>query len=140
MKFRVHHILCTTMLLGDEGKLFFTDHMLRIINTLKEMPDQKVILIAGVDGVCAVCPKLDHNGHCMNEEVYGELDARDNALMEALGVKAGKFYTYGELVKIVEERLTREMFEEHCGVCGCFKKDICTYDKLVENICDFNRS
>ena len=124
---RVHHLLCTGLFSGHGYSPEYTEHLTRVIATFKN--HEYISLTTNCDTVCSVCPKRKHDGTdfiCADDDNYVHI--KDTLLLEPLGLEEGKPYKVSELKKILDTKLTKEVFDKSCSNCPWYKQGYCTFE------------
>lgn len=124
---RPHHLLCTRAFKGNGYSPAFVENMQRVINRLKTGCD--ITLVIGVDAICAPCPERIGN-HCRSE---AKVTGFDEAVLSQLGLER-KTYTYTEIDRILESRLTEPVYECICRGCEWKQTGICCYADVKRSL------
>lgn len=160
MRLRVHHLLCSALYVGEGYSDAFCENMQKVVQQLWEEPgtgqpekacdgdenggrrkqgeaesglhegkERKVELTAGPDIICSACPNLGEKGCKLDDN---HVVSKDEALAQTLGLKTERTYLVSELLRIVGNSLTAELFEDSCHNCEWYAQGLCHYDKLME--------
>jgi hypothetical protein len=117
---RPHHGMCFQYYEGKGYSEDFTDHMGRVIRSLKADPMQTIRLTAGADAVCEKCPN-DQNGVCADRI---KVDRYDAAVLRICGLRSGDTLSYGAFLSAVREKILNAGLRG--GICGdCVWDGIC---------------
>lgn len=127
---RGHHLFCMTLFSGHGYDERFTENMAALLEKLKQNGDERVLLMAGDDNICAACPNLNGT-HCRlgNDDVQ----SRDAHARHALSVSCGRVYLYSELRKRLAS-VSQEDFDLVCGNCTWWRKGFCSYEMFRKSI------
>lgn len=120
LNLRPHHLLCTRAFKGKGYSPAFVENMQRVIDQLKS--GCGITLVTGLDAICAPCPERIGN-HCRSE---AKVTGFDEAVLSQLGLER-KTYTYTELDRILETRLTESVYDCICRGCEWKQTGICRY-------------
>lgn len=131
-KFRAHHILCTSLYEGKGYSGTFCENMTKIVENLREDPDQTVLLVAEPDRICANCPNRTGTNECAQDANHVEI--KDRKLLESLGLTEGASYSYRNLCRTAQKKVTREAFEATCGKCYWHRQGLCRYEDLIAQL------
>lgn len=133
MRLRVHHLLCSALYAGKGYSEGFCENMQEVVGWLWEKPLAKsakeVELVITPDNICQECPNLTAEG-CSLEDNY--VVSKDVALAQELGLETNRIYPVLEVLHIVAEHLTAEIFETSCHNCEWYRQGLCHYEKLKE--------
>ncbi len=129
---RVHHILCTSNYEGNGYSGAFCENMTKIVNRLREDPDEKLELVAHPDMICLNCPNKTESDTCMHD--FNRVVEKDRFIAEKLGLTEGNVYTYRALCRKTREQMTEEMFTELCGRCDWKKQGLCRYEDFIAQL------
>lgn len=118
---RPHHGLCIRFFQGKGYSEAFTAHMTKVIATLQD--DTEIKLITNADAICSACPNWN-GAVCSSQE---KVISYDKSVLSAIGNPDGKM-TYGAFRKLLQTHVfDAGKFEEICGDCAwgalCHKKD-----------------
>lgn len=69
---RPHHVLCIQRFIGEGYSPSFVENMWKIVNSIKEAPQQSINFIGSEDDLCAHCPH-NQNG-CVSEAKVRRMD------------------------------------------------------------------
>lgn len=132
---RVHHLLCTQLFQGYGYNNQFCLNMKNCIHLLYK-EDPNVILVCEPDIICNHCPNLTKNNHCSSDESVSLTDvrnvsAKDNYLANALSLNLEKPTSFSTLYRLVNERMTQEVFLHSCQSCRWFKEGLCSYEAFI---------
>ncbi|MBE5889394.1 MAG: DUF1284 domain-containing protein [Lachnospiraceae bacterium] len=130
MKFRVHHILCTSLYQGYGYSGPFCENMTKIINYLCQNPDEPLTLVTEPDAICANCPNLDpiDNG-CSGD--HNHVHIKDVELLNVLGLEEGAQYSYRQLLTEGIAKFTKEVFEKSCSNCAWYHQGLCNHEDFI---------
>ena len=131
MKLRVHHLLCVPLYCGHGYSDAFVKNMDQKAAELKR--GCRVCLQTDPDEICASCPNLVQKA---GEAARCSLDrnhvqTKDERLLTALQLEAGREYDSMQLWKAVRDRMTQEIFEGSCGRCEWYRQGLCSYEKYI---------
>lgn len=98
-----------------------------VIAHLQSNRDQYLEVVCAPDMVCAGCPNLTREKTCKNSGDH--VREKDRKLADALGILPGGGYTYQQLTRIAQRRLTEQIFEESCRNCEWYAQGLCSYEK-----------
>ena len=128
MKIRAHHVLCTRAFRGKGYSEIFIQNMRNVIDRIKT--GVPIELCCGMDEICSGCP--ENNGRmCKSEE---KVQALDKNTVKYLHLEK-RNYSYGEIEKIVSERLNEDTYNNICGDCEWKKTGVCTYADVSRALC-----
>lgn len=131
-KFRVHHILCTSLYEGKGYSGTFCENMTAIVEWLQSHKDKPLTLVAEPDMICENCPNQTENNEC--EQDANHVAEKDRQLLTVLQLEEGGSYTYRELCERALDRMTEEAFLKSCGRCYWRKQGLCRYENLVAQL------
>ncbi|MDD6572298.1 MAG: DUF1284 domain-containing protein [Thermoflexaceae bacterium] len=113
---RPHHGLCIRYFEGKGYNDEFTQHMGKVIESLKA--DSLIRLTDQSDVICQKCPNLLQGG-CKSRE---KVRRYDEAVLNRIGLKPGIQISYGEFQEHIEEHIMKpQKMKEICGDCGWAK-------------------
>lgn len=122
---RAHHILC---LQGFRGKGYspeFASNLAAIAARLKRNPATEVVLVAGLDEICAPCPHRG-GGECLKDRSPdGDPAVMDLKVMRKLALLEGQRARWLDILLAVKNRLNSEELEEICRSCQWFAEGYC---------------
>lgn len=107
-KFRVHHILCTSLYEGKGYSGTFCENMTAIVEWLQSHKDKPLTLVAEPDMICENCPNRTESNEC--EQDANHVAEKDRQLLAVLQLEEGGSYTYRELCERALDRMTEEAF------------------------------
>lgn len=117
-RIRAHHGVCLSFFRGKGYNNEFTQNMWAMKEKLEENPE--VILLCGVDDVCAHCPN-SQEGNCVSGE---KAERYDGQVLEHCGLISGTSIRWKEFQKMVREQIIDAGEREK--ICGdCQWNDIC---------------
>ncbi len=128
MRFRVHHIICTSLYKGLGYSGSFCENMTKKVTWLRENPNSPLMLITQADDICAGCPNLKEGKYCETPENHAHI--RDTELLPVFHLEENKEYTYRELLEARDMFLTKEEFTKSCGTCNWYKEGICRFEDI----------
>lgn len=131
-KLRVHHILCTSLYEGKGYSSTFCDNMSSVVDELRKHPDEKCMLVAEPDMICANCPNHRENDGCSQNGNH--IVEKDLKLLNVLGFREGNEYSYRELCRQARKTITEEIFLESCGNCEWRRQGLCRYEDLTAQL------
>lgn len=131
-KFRVHHILCTSLYEGKGYSEGFCDNMSAVVCYLREHADEKLTLVAEPDIICKNCKWHKSDDTCGSDS--NRVVEKDLRILSHLSLTLGAEYTYRELCRCMLEKITEEMFAESCGNCQWHKQGLCHYENLIAQL------
>lgn len=131
-KFRVHHILCTSLYEGKGYSGTFCENMTAIVEWLQSHRDEPLELVAEPDMICAGCPNRTAANECEQDDNH--VAKKDRLLLTVLGLEEGGSYTYRELCERTLDKMTEKAFLESCGGCYWRKQGLCRYENLVAQL------
>ena len=104
---RPHHLLCTQGYSGKGYSEGFVSHMNEVVDELRNKPGTKITLTFSTDTLCSCCPHKEGEDLCDTQE-----------------------YSYQELIREIDAKMTEEMLADICEGCGWFPISACR-----KNIC-----
>lgn len=132
MVLRGHHLLCTGLFVGAGYSDGFSENMSRIIGQLQENPS--IQLVCRRDTICTACPKSVVQEGTQDFCDQNSIRSMDRIILEALHIEENRCDTYDNIMKLVRERMTGEIFQKCCGSCSWYKKGFCSYETYRERI------
>ncbi|ANE48225.1 hypothetical protein SY83_20190 [Paenibacillus swuensis] len=120
LRLRGHHLLC---LLGFRDMGYspeFTLNMKVVYEALREEPSTMVLLVEGPDDLCQ-CYPADKPNHCRSESV----DRRDQAVLDRLGLVAGTFIAWEDILKRIRLHMEPELIPHLCASCPWEPYGVC---------------
>lgn len=99
---------------------------------LEAHQDESLEAVCAPDVICAGCPNLTAENTCQTSGM--QVEKKDAALAEALGIEPGKVYTYRGLKKLAAQKLTEEIFTGSCKNCQWYAKGLCSFEKWKKSI------
>lgn len=131
-KFRIHHILCTSLYEGKGYSSTFCENMSSIVEYLHHHPDEKLTLVAEPDIICANCPNRTEADTCSQD--LNHVVEKDRGILKYIDLTEGAAYSYRELCRQMLLQITPELFEEICGSCAWKKQGLCRYEDLISHL------
>lgn len=120
MKIRPHHLLCTRSFKGKGYSDIFINNMRDVIEQLQKNPP--IEMQSGTDCICSACPE-NNKGTCRSEEKVTTLDRNTVKYLEL----KKQTYSYGDIEKIIKEKLNEDVYNKICSDCEWKKEGICIY-------------
>lgn len=120
VRLRGHHLLC---LLGYTGMGYspgFVRNMTSVYERLRAEPSTVVEIVRGPDDLCACYPE-DGPYHCDGERVH----SRDDAVLEALGMRLGERTEWRRIVAAIRSKLTPDDIPRMCTTCPWLPYGVC---------------
>ena len=114
-KLRIHHLLCIPLFAGYGYSDGFCENMEKMISMLETQADEPLEAVCAPDVICAGCPNLTAENTCQTSGM--QVEKKDAALAEALGIRPGESYTYRGLKELAAQKLTEEIFTGSCKNC-----------------------
>jgi hypothetical protein len=99
----------------------FTQEMSKIINYLKQNPNEKIKFITKCDVVCKACPNKCKN-LCINEKFISVLD-RNTIKFYNLDLK--RLYSFMEIKNNFYKDFNKIKFKKICSECEWYKIGVC---------------
>ena len=130
IQLRGHHLFCMALFSGHGYDERFTENMATVLDKLKQNEDEKVLLMAGDDSICAACPNLNGTQCKLGN---ADVKSRDAHARDALSVTCGRIYPYGELRKRLAN-VSQEEFDLVCCNCAWWRKGLCSYEMFRKSI------
>ena len=89
VRLRGHHLICLQFFRGEGYSEEFVENLAHVVERAASEP---ALIVAGVDNVCAVCPKFGPDSRCASESAGGEAEIMriDELALEVLGAAAGR--------------------------------------------------
>jgi len=89
VRLRGHHLICLQFFRG-EG--YCTDFVENLEHVLQRAQAERVLVVDGIDHVCAACPELGSDNRCASEDAGGESEIvrLDELAMSILDVTSGQ--------------------------------------------------
>lgn len=131
-EFRVHHILCTALYVGEGYSGAFCENMTAVVRRLRKNPAEPLKLVTAPDIICRNCPNRTKKGECSQDKNH--VVQKDRLLLKELDFKEDAVYTYEQLCRQTSAKMTKEIFQAGCGNCCWYKEGLCTYEKLAQSI------
>ena len=103
-KLRIHHLLCIPLFAGYGYSDGFCENMEKMISMLETQADEPLEAVCAPDVICAGCPNLTAENTCQTSGM--QVEKKDAALAEALGIRPGESYTYRGLKELAAQFLT----------------------------------
>mgnify|MGYP004512586115 FL=1 len=123
---RPHHLLCTQGYSGKGYSEGFVSHMNEVVDELRNRPGTKITLIFSTDTLCSCCPHKEGEDLCDTQEKVKRFDQK---VVDYFGLEE-KEYSYQELIREIDAKMTEEMLADICEGCGWFPISACR-----KNIC-----
>ena len=114
MKLRGHHLICR---LGFQGLGYddkFTQTMKEVLTILDLNPNLNIKVTTSIDILCAACPHREDN-ICSQEEK--EIPARDQFILDNLGLTEDRVYTLQEINQKIRNQFTESKRQQLCRNC-----------------------
>ncbi|EET61232.1 hypothetical protein BRYFOR_06877 [Marvinbryantia formatexigens DSM 14469] len=127
LRLRIHHLLCIPLFVGYGYSDGFCRNMENMIGMLEAHQDEPLNAVCAPDIICAGCPNLTAENTCRTSGM--QVEKKDAALAEALGIEQGQVYTYRRLKKLAAQKLTEEIFTGSCKNCQWYAKGLCSFEK-----------
>lgn len=129
-RLRVHHLLCSALFVGKGYSDAFIANMKQVVDMLfSEEQEENIILVTKPDLICSACPN-QVEGACVLDD--NNVVSKDEALAEALGLFCNHRYRKEEILRLVREHLTKEIFETSCHRCRWYREGLCHYEALQQ--------
>jgi uncharacterized protein len=98
---RGHHLICLQFFRGEGYSDEFVENLTHVLARAATEP---VLVVSGIDNVCAACPELGSDGRCASEDAGGEEEiARiDELALGILDVKPGQRVSLAEVRGLLE--------------------------------------
>ncbi len=120
--FKPHHFLCT---LGFEGKGYSPEFVENFSNLVAQTRDgdhsTSIQVTFGSDSICTPCPNNLGNS-CQTQEKISTLD---EAHAKLLGLKEGDLVTWGEMKKLLAQKIDLTDFHRVCAPCSWKSMGVC---------------
>lgn len=121
IKIRPHHLLCIQAYIGKGYSKEFVENMNLVVNNLKGNKGQTIKIVDTTDDICFKCPNNIGGSRCEHDTKVLSMDAK---VIKYLELKAGE-YTYKSLLKRLEQKLTKEIFQDICSECEWYDMGMC---------------
>jgi len=95
---RPHHALCLQFFIGEGYSDNFVVGMAGVQKLLRENPDRMILLVGGVDRICAGCPN-NRGGVCETSEKSNRYDRK---CLSKCGLSVGEVLPWRELERAVK--------------------------------------
>lgn len=133
MKFRVHHILCTSLYRGYGYSGPFCENMTKLVSYLREHLEEPLTLVATPDAICKNCPNLNSSDFsCASDGNH--VHHKDLELLKVLGLQENEQYTYRKLLEEGLKNFSQTVFEHSCHNCEWYQQGLCKYEDLVKSM------
>ena len=126
IRLRPHHLLCTQGYSGKGYDSGFVAHMNEVVEQLRNVPGTKITLTFSTDTLCSCCPHKEGEDLCDTQEKVKRFDQK---VVDYFGLEE-KEYSYQELIREIDAKMTEEMLADICEGCGWFPISACR-----KNIC-----
>ena len=111
---RPHHLLCTQGYSGKGYSEGFVSHMNEVVDELRNRPGTKITLTFSTDTLCSCCPHKEGEDLCDTQEKVKRFDQK---VVDYFGLEE-KEYSYQELIREIDKKMTEEMLADICEGCG----------------------
>ena len=118
---RPHHLLCTQGYSGKGYSEGFVSHMNEVVDELRNRPGTKITLTFSTDTLCSCCPHKEGEDLCDTQEKVKRFDQK---VVDYFGLEE-KEYSYQELIREIDAKMTEEMLADICEGCGWFPISAC---------------
>lgn len=117
MNLRPHHLLCIQKYTGHGYDEAFTEHMNRVVSTLRDNPDISFTVTKGCDDLCEMCPN-NEGGVCSALE---KVSTMDKAVMEICEIDYSERVSWDKYAKTARELIFEtDEFRRICSSCEWF--------------------
>lgn len=121
MKLRPHHLLCTQGYSGKGYSNAFVANMTVITSRLRGEENVEFDLVFSTDDLCEKCPKMLGPDLCKDQD---QVKGFDSKVVSYFGLEERR-YRYRDIVREINEKITREILEDICGGCGWYPVSAC---------------
>ena len=128
IRLRPHHLLCTQSYDGRGYDAAFTANMDQIVAQLREERETYVNLVFSTDDICAPCPYMLGEDHCVTNETVKHIDQR---MIHYFALREQP-YVYNTIVSQIRASMTEEMFADICSRCNWYDLGLCQPHFLSE--------
>ncbi len=130
IRLRGHHLGCVRGFAGHGYDPAFTDCLAAIASALSADPAHPVLVVEGVDDVCAPCPHRDGPRCARDPSADAAVRAHDAAFLHALSLVPGDVVTPASVRDRIERSpALREALRDACAVCPW--TGVCTFFRDV---------
>lgn len=101
LEIRPHHILC---IFGWRGRGYdeqFTGNFNKIVDSLWQVKESELKLVAGADDVCRACPNYNFDQCRLETDTQLSADAIDRRVLKRVDLKTGEIYRVKDLLSRV---------------------------------------
>jgi len=130
---RVHHLLCQGFYAGEGYSPTFVKNMDSIIAKLRS-GDEKIQLTTQCDDICTACPNQNSEDDSVCLLNKNSVHIKDIMLLHALNLTSVESYDAKALGKLIEQNLTKSIFEDSCKTCEWFIKNYCNFENWKNRI------